>query len=106
MADLTPRYAGVLLHPSSLPSKYGIGDFGKGAYLFVDFLEKAGQTIWQVLPFSPTGFGDSPYQSFSAFAGQPLFISLDELVVDGLLTQEDLTYTPIFSDDRVDYGYV
>lgn len=106
MAELTPRYAGVLLHPSSLPSRYGIGDFGRGAYAFVDFLEKAGQSIWQVLPFGPTGYGDSPYQSFSAFAGQPLFISLDDLVVDGLLTKEDLKYTPMFSDDRVDYGYV
>lgn len=106
MAELTQRRAGVLLHPSSLPSKYGIGDFGKGAYDFIDFLEKAGQTIWQVLPFGPTGFGDSPYQSFSAFAGQPLFISLDDLVVEGLLTKEDLVYVPAFSDDRVDYGYV
>ena len=106
MAKLTPRYAGVLLHPSSLPSKYGIGDFGRGAYDFVDFLEKAGQSIWQVLPFGPTGYGDSPYQCFSAFAGQPLFISLKDLVVDGLLTNEDLAYTPAFSDDKVDYGYV
>lgn len=106
MAELTPRYAGVLLHPSSLPSKYGIGDFGRGAYAFVDFLEKAGQSIWQVLPFGPTGYGDSPYQSFSAFAGQPLFISLDDLVVDGLLTKADLAYTPQFSNDKVDYGYV
>jgi len=106
MAKLTQRHAGILLHPSSLPSPYGIGDFGKGAYKFVDFLEKAGQSIWQVLPFGPTGYGDSPYQSFSAFAGQPLFISLEDLVDDGLLSYGDLTYVPNFSPDSVDYGYV
>ena len=69
------RQAGVLLHPTSLPSPYGIGDLGHTAYRFVDFLEAAGQKLWQILPLTHTGFGDSPYQSFSAFAGQPLLIA-------------------------------
>ena len=103
---MLPRYAGVLLHPSSLPSKYGIGDFGSGAYDFIDFLKESGQSIWQVLPFGPTGYGDSPYQSFSAFAGQPLFISPEVLLAQGLLLKQDLQPLPNFSDDAVDYGYV
>lgn len=106
MAVLKPRQAGILLHPSSLPGPYGIGDFGKGAFAFVDFLEKAGQSIWQVLPFGPTGYGDSPYQSFSAFAGQPLFISIDDLVECGLLKESEIGLVPKFSLDEVDYGYV
>ncbi|MBR6896862.1 MAG: 4-alpha-glucanotransferase [Lachnospiraceae bacterium] len=106
MAKLTDRKAGILLHPSSLPSRYGIGDFGHGAYRFIDFLAKAGQGIWQVLPFGPTGYGDSPYQSFSAFAGQPLFISPELLANDGLLAPEDLSVVPDFSRDSVDYGWV
>ncbi|MGN0299275.1 MAG: 4-alpha-glucanotransferase [Lachnospiraceae bacterium] len=106
MSKLEPRYAGILLHVSSLPSPYGIGDFGRDAYEFVDFLEKAGQTLWQVLPLGPTGYGDSPYQSFSAFAGQPLFISLDDLVKDRLLSPADLKDVPHFSPDSVDYGWV
>lgn len=106
MALIQPRFSGVLLHPSSLPSPYGIGDFGSGAYTFVDFLAASGQSIWQVLPFGPTGYGDSPYQSFSAFAGQPLFISPELLVRDGLLTKDDLADCPNFSKDVVDYGYV
>jgi 4-alpha-glucanotransferase len=73
------RSAGTLLPISSLPSKYGIGSFGKNAREFVDFLKKAGQTYWQILPLGPTSYGDSPYQSFSSFAGNPYFIDLDEL---------------------------
>ena len=65
------RSAGILLHPTSLPGKYGIGDLGDDAYTFIDFLEKAGQKLWQVFPLGPTGYGDSPYQCFSAFAGNP-----------------------------------
>ena len=72
-----PRYSGILVHPTSFPSPYGIGDLGDGAYAFIDFLYDAGQTLWQCLPLGPTGFGDSPYQAFSAFAGQPLLISPD-----------------------------
>ena len=73
------RKGGVLLPVSSIPSKYGIGTFSKQAYEFVDFLEMAGQSFWQILPLGPTGYGDSPYQSFSAFAGNPYFIDLDAL---------------------------
>ncbi len=83
------RSAGVLLSVSSLPSKYGIGCFDESAYQFVDWLKEAGQTYWQILPLGPTSYGDSPYQSFSTFAGNPYFISLDELVKEGLLTEED-----------------
>ena len=71
------RGAGTLLPVASLPSNYGIGTFGKAAYDFVDFLHKSGQKYWQVLPIGPTGYGDSPYQSFSAFAGNPYFIDFD-----------------------------
>ena len=72
---LSKRYSGVLAHPTSFPSPYGIGDFGKGAYDFINFLTGAGQSLWQILPLGHTGYGDSPYQAFSAFAGQPLLIS-------------------------------
>ena len=78
-ATLT-RTSGILLHPTSLPSPYGIGDMGIDAYEFVDFLQKSGQHLWQTLPLTPTGFGDSPYQSFSAFALNPYFIDLDRKV--------------------------
>lgn len=84
------RGAGVLLHPSSLPSKYGIGDFGKSAYEFVNFLLAAKQKFWQILPLNPVGYGYSPYQSPSAFAGNPLLISLGKLVSEGLLTPYDV----------------
>jgi len=79
------RYSGILVHPTSFPSPYGIGDMGPGAYEFIDFLKAAGQTLWQCLPLGPTGFGDSPYQSFSSFAGQPLIISPDKLIEINLL---------------------
>jgi 4-alpha-glucanotransferase len=74
-----PRSSGILLHPISLPGRSGIGDLGFEAYRFVDFLKDAGQRLWQVLPLGPTGYGDSPYQCFSAFAGNPLLISLERL---------------------------
>ena len=83
------RRSGVLLPISSLPSKYGIGSFSKEAYDFVDKLEEAGQKIWQILPLGPTGYGDSPYQSFSTFAGNPYFIDLEQLIEEGLLTEEE-----------------
>ncbi len=79
------RSAGILLHPTSLPGKFGIGDIGKEAYNFVDFLDHAGQKLWQVFPLGPTGYGDSPYQCFSAFAGNPLLISPEKLHDDGFL---------------------
>ena len=77
------------MHISSLPSPFGIGTFGKTAYEFVDFVAQARHRYWQVLPLGPTTYGDSPYQSYSAFAGNPYFISLDELVKEGVLTAED-----------------
>ena len=80
------RASGILLPISSLPSKYGIGCFSKSAYEFVDRLKAAGQKYWQILPLGPTGYGDSPYQSFSTFAGNPYFISLEELIEEGVLT--------------------
>ena len=84
------RGAGILLPISSLPSPYGIGTLGDKAYEFVDMLRSSGQKYWQVLPVGPTSFGDSPYQSFSAFAGNPYFIDLDYLVEEGLLDKEEL----------------
>ena len=83
------RKCAVLLAVSSIPSKYGIGAFSKEAYAFVDFLEKAGQKIWQILPLRPTGYGDSPYQSFSTFAGNPYYIDLEALIEEGLITKEE-----------------
>lgn len=101
-----PRVSGVLLHPTSLPSPYGIGDLGQDAYDFVDFLHESGQRLWQVLPLTHTGFGDSPYQSFSAFAGQPLLISPSDLAELGLLTKEDLDSCPECDPKHVDYGTI
>ena len=83
------RAAGILLPISSLPSDYGIGCFSKSAYEFVDWLKEAGQTYWQILPLGPTSYGDSPYQSFSTFAGNPYFIDLDTLVEEGVLDKKD-----------------
>ncbi len=99
-----PRRSGVVLHPTSLPGRFGIGDLGEPAYRFVDFLAAAGQSYWQVLPLSPTGYGDSPYQSLSAFAGNPLLISPDELVRAGHLAPEDVAGAPAFATGRVEYG--
>jgi 4-alpha-glucanotransferase len=101
-----PRSSGILLHPTSFPGPYGIGDLGPGAYDFIDFLSAAGQTIWQVLPLGPTGYGDSPYQCFSAFAGNTLLISPSRLVDEGLLDPSDLQNVPEFPSDRVDFGHV
>lgn len=99
------RLCGLLLHPTSLPGRYGVGELGNEARWFVDFLVDAGAGLWQVLPLGPTGYGDSPYQSFSAFAGNPLLVSLDVLVSDGLLRRKDLG-RPKFPEDNVDYGAV
>ena len=98
------RASGVLLHPTSFPGPYGIGDLGREAYLFVDFLRQTGQKLWQILPLTPTGYGDSPYAAFSAFAGNPLLISPDILMQQGLLEPEDLQNLPDFTPGRVDYG--
>jgi len=101
-----PRSAGILLHPTSLPGRYGIGDLGVEAFRWVDFLKSADQKLWQILPLGPTGYGDSPYQCFSAFAGNPFLISPDKLIEDGLLTQADVAPLPTFSNDLVDFGPV
>ena len=99
------RESGILMPVSSLPGPYGIGCFGKEAFKFVDFLADAGQKIWQLLPLSPTGYGDSPYQSCSAFAGNPYFIDLDALKEEGLLTAAQLKAEPWGDDPKqVDYG--
>ncbi len=100
------RTAGILLHPTSLPGRYGIGDLGVEAYQFIDWLHAAGVRTWQILPLGPTGYGDSPYQCFSAFAGNPLLISPDYLGRLNLLAQWDLEKLPQFADEYVDYGAV
>ncbi len=100
------RSAGILLHPTSLPGKFGIGDLGSEAYNFIDFLVEAGQNLWQVFPLGPTGYGDSPYQCFSAFAGNPILISPEKLKEIGFLSDEDINH-PIESDpQKIDYGKV
>src|SRR4030042_3118929 len=98
------RSSGILLHPTSLPGAYGIGDLGPRAYSFIDWLASTGCSLWQVLPLCPTGYGDSPYQCFSAFAGNPYLISFEALIEDGLLTQADFAEMPDFNVSRVDFG--
>ena len=102
--DPDRRLSGILVHPTSFPSPFGIGDLGEGAYEFIDFLAAAGQHLWQVLPLGPTGFGDSPYQGPSAFAGQPLIISPRKLCEKGLLSEQDLKEIPAFDPRKIDYG--
>ena len=101
-----PRASGILFHPTSLPNDFGIGDLGKTAYQFVDFLERAKQTYWQILPLGPTGYGDSPYQCFSAFAGNTNLISPEILLEEELLTEDEINEKPDFPADRVDFGKV
>lgn len=100
------RVSGILLHPTSLPGRYGIGDLGEWAFRFVDYLVEHGQKVWQMLPLGPTSYGDSPYQCLSAFAGNPLLISLDKLVEEGWLSPEDVADVPDFPQHAVDYGRV
>ena len=99
------RSSGILMHITSLPGSYGVGTMGKQAFAFVDFLKKAGQSAWQILPLNPTGYGDSPYQSCSTFAGNHYLIDLPLLVEEGLLLQEELdAVTWCSQDTQVDYG--
>src|SRR5215204_4346861 len=98
------RASGILLHPTSLPGPYGIGDLGSQALTFVDFLVRTKQTYWQILPLGPTGYGDSPYQSFSAFAGNTLLISPERLIEDGFVTADQLVDRPEFLSHKVDFG--
>jgi 4-alpha-glucanotransferase len=100
------RRAGILLHPTSLPARHGIGDLGETAHRFVDFLASARQSVWQVLPLAPTGYGDSPYQALSAFAGNPLLVSLGDLAARGWLDPGDLAAPPPFPTEEVDYAAV
>ncbi|MFW9824539.1 MAG: 4-alpha-glucanotransferase, partial [Candidatus Thorarchaeota archaeon] len=100
------RKGGVLLHPTSFPGKFGIGDLGLNAYKFIDFLFKYKQNLWQVLPLGPTGYGNSPYQCFSAFAGNPLLISPDKLRSLNLLTEKECTPQDTYLESIVDYGKV
>jgi 4-alpha-glucanotransferase len=101
-----PRASGILLHPTSLPGQFGIGDLGKEAYRFADFLAGTGQRLWQILPLGPTGYANSPYQCLSVFAGNPLLMSLERLVEGRLLEPADLEGVPSFPKDRVDYDSV
>ncbi len=101
---LKERSTGLLLHPTSLPGDCGIGNFGPEAYRLVDFIESAQMRYWQICPLGPTGYGDSPYQCFSAFAGNPYLIDLRALVKLKLLKDEELKGLRALSRDRVDYG--
>jgi 4-alpha-glucanotransferase len=98
------RNAGILLHPTSFPGPYGIGDIGPEAYRWVDFLQSSGTRYWQILPLGPTGYGDSPYQCFSAFAGNPFLVSPEVLLEEGLLAEKDLRGKPKFPKGRIDFG--
>ncbi|MBV8517391.1 MAG: 4-alpha-glucanotransferase [Acidobacteria bacterium] len=102
----TPRYAGILLHPTSLPSTYGVGDLGDQLIAFLDWAASAGMRIWQVLPLNPTGYGHSPYNCLSSFAGNPLLISPQRLLQDGLLDADDVVEQPRFSDEHVEFDRV
>ncbi|HEY9673399.1 MAG TPA: 4-alpha-glucanotransferase [Waterburya sp.] len=101
-----PRSSGILLHPTSFPSRFGIGDLGLEAYKFIDFLAESAQQLWQILPLGPTGYGNSPYMSYSSMAGNSLLISPEKLHNQGLLTDEDFANLPEFPVDRVDYERV
>jgi 4-alpha-glucanotransferase len=100
------RVSGILLHPTSLPGPFGIGDLGAGAYQFVRFLQEGCQHVWQMLPLGPTGYGNSPYQTYSAFAGNPLLLSLETLQAEGWLSASDLMKAPPFPSNRVEYDAV
>jgi 4-alpha-glucanotransferase len=100
------RASGILLHPTSLPGRFGVGDLGGEAYRFVDWLASAGQAYWQLMPLGPTGYGDSPYSSFSAFAGNTNLVSPELLVESGLLDASDIKEVPDLSHERVEYGKV
>ena len=100
------RASGILLHPTSFPSRFGIGDLGLEAYRFVDFLAHSAQQLWQVLPVGPTGHGNSPYLSYSAMAGNPLLISLERMRDEGLLAEENFANLPTFPVDKVDFEQV
>ncbi|NBQ65682.1 MAG: 4-alpha-glucanotransferase, partial [Verrucomicrobia bacterium] len=99
-----PRAAGILLHPTSLPGRHGIGEIGPEAHRWLTHLHGMSQRLWQVLPLGPTGYADSPYQTLSTFAGNPMLISFESLLEDGLLLESDLGNFPVFPGERVEYG--
>ncbi|MGZ3637770.1 MAG: 4-alpha-glucanotransferase, partial [Ktedonobacterales bacterium] len=101
-----PRASGILVHPTSLPGPFGVGDLGPATCRLLDFLVASKQKLWQVLPLGPTGYGNSPYAGLSAFAGNPVLISPEWLVEDGLLTAGEIAAHPTFLTERVDYGSV
>src|SRR6266478_4209416 len=103
---ISVRSSGILLHPTSLPGPFGIGDLGPEAYAFADFLKTTSQSHWQVLPLGPTGYGDSPYACYSAFAGNTLIVSPDRLVAAGLLSRDDLKGIPESIDGGVEFEAV
>jgi 4-alpha-glucanotransferase len=103
---MNERASGILMHPTSLPGKYGIGTLGKAAFEFIDFLVNAKQKYWQILPLGPTGYADSPYQCFSSHAGNPNLIDLDILVKSRLLQADDLADYPQLSNERVEFDAV
>lgn len=103
---INERMAGVLLHISSLPSRFGIGDLGPESYNFVNFLAETGQKIWQILPLGPTGFSNSPYACLSAFAGNSEFISFEKLMEMGLLSEDELNSVPEYNKEHVDFGAI
>src|SRR6266550_2855950 len=101
-----PRSSGILLHPTSLPGPFGIGDLGPAAYAFADYLVTSGQSLWQMLPLGPTGYGDSPYACYSAFAGNTLLISPEQLVAEGLLSPSDFPQDVSTPAERVNFERV
>src|SRR5687768_9973182 len=104
--DHHPRSAGVLLHPTSLPGRYGIGDLGDELTVFLDWAASAGMRLWQVLPLNPPGFGNSPYGCLSSFAGNPLLISPQRLLHENLLEPDDVSDVPQFNDEHVEFERV
>ena len=101
------RSSGILLHPTSLPGKYGIGTLGNEAKKFIDFLEKSNQKLWQIFPLGPTGYGDSPYQCFSAFAGNPYLIDFEELFLLNFLDKSEVENTHLSDNDNyINYGLI
>ncbi len=97
------RLSGILLHPSSLPGKFGIGSLGAEASRFVDWLSESGQKVWQILPLGPTDLSHSPYQAYSAFAGNPYLVDLELLVKEGYLSSEQLANPPAFPTDKINF---
>ena len=104
--DVNKRLSGILLHPTSLPGKYGIGELGSDLFKFIDLLKKNNQKIWQILPLGPTGYGNSPYQCFSAFAGNPFLISVEKLIANELLKEDEISNLPINNVNKVDFGQI